>query len=64
MSLYDYVLEDEQILTMYEQTKDDYTATLPELTLEEIIAQMELELANSENSTSTEIYSRHKLYLH
>ena len=55
VSLYDYVLEDEQIFTMYEQTKDDYTTTLPELTLEEIIAQMELELANSENSTSTEI---------
>ncbi|MHA7734929.1 LamG-like jellyroll fold domain-containing protein, partial [Nitrosopumilus sp. S6] len=55
VSLYDYVLEDEQILAMYMQTKDAYAEIVPELTLEEIIAQMEAEqLTNSENTTSTE----------
>ncbi|KEQ57391.1 Concanavalin A-like lectin/glucanase protein [Marine Group I thaumarchaeote SCGC AAA799-N04] len=55
VSLYDYVLDDEQILAMYEQTKDNYVEVVPELTLEEIIAQMEAEqLANSENTTTTE----------
>ncbi|PIN82968.1 MAG: hypothetical protein COV65_04730, partial [Nitrosopumilales archaeon CG11_big_fil_rev_8_21_14_0_20_33_24] len=53
ISLYDYVLDDEQIFAMYEQTKDIYAAMVaPELTVEEIIAQMELELlANTLNST-------------
>ncbi|KFM20800.1 hemagglutinin-hemolysin-like protein [Marine Group I thaumarchaeote SCGC RSA3] len=53
--LYDYVLEDEQILAMYEQSKETYDAlvAIPELSIEEIIAQMEAEqLANSENATS------------
>ncbi|MGY5151392.1 MAG: LamG domain-containing protein, partial [Candidatus Nitrosopumilus sp. bin_6a] len=52
ISLYDYVLDDEQIFAMYEQTKDIYAAmVVPELTLEEIIAQMELELLTNTNST-------------
>ncbi|QDI88856.1 hypothetical protein Nisw_04640 [Candidatus Nitrosopumilus sp. SW] len=58
VSLYDYVLEDEQILAMYEQTKAAYAKIVPELSLEEILAQIEAEqLANSENSTSTAIQS-------
>ena len=55
VSLYDYVLADEQIIAMYEQTKDAYAVIVPELTLEEILAQMEAEqLASQSNQTATE----------
>jgi len=51
--LYDYVLEDEQILAMYEQSKDTYIALdVPELSIEELVAQIAAELA--ENNTATE----------
>ncbi|KFM18079.1 Concanavalin A-like lectin/glucanase protein, partial [Marine Group I thaumarchaeote SCGC AAA799-P11] len=55
VSLYDYVLDDEQILAMYEQTKDVYAIIVPELTLEEIIAQIEeeQELIATSNQTTT-----------
>jgi len=53
--LYDYVLEDEQILAMYEQTKDSYIALdeKEEISIEELVAQIAAELA--ENNTSTEL---------
>jgi len=41
VSLYDYVLEDSQILGMYEQTKDAHVIVESVMTLEEAIAQME-----------------------
>ena len=69
VSLYDYVLNDEQILAMYEQTKDTYAVIVPELSLEEIIAQMEAEqelasISNQttiENTTSTEIIEEEQI---
>ena len=50
--LYDYVLEDEQILAMFEQTKQTYEelAAIPELSIEEIIAQMEAEQLSNNKS--------------
>jgi len=52
--LYDYVLEDEQIFAMYEQTKDAYAVLeIPELSIEEIAAQITAELAD--NTTTTEL---------
>ncbi|AFS79937.1 hypothetical protein NKOR_00055 [Candidatus Nitrosopumilus koreensis AR1] len=60
VSLYDYVLDDEQLFAMYEQTKEIYEelAAISELSIEEIIAQIEAEQANSdilsENQTTTE----------
>ena len=43
VSLFDYVLEDQQILGMYEQTKDAYVIVESVKTLDEIIAEMENE---------------------
>jgi len=49
VSLYDYVLNDEQIRAIYEQTREAYESidNTVELTIEEIIAQIEAELAQN-----------------
>ena len=53
VSLYDYVIEDNQILAIYEQTKGTYEELeASKLTIEEIIAQMVAE--QQQNATSTE----------
>ncbi len=57
--LYDYVLDDEQIRAIYEQTKDLHAEldNVEELSIEEIIAQMVIEQEQNDtglNATSTE----------
>jgi len=50
--LYDYVLDDEQILAMYEQSKDLHAEldNVEELSIEEIVAQIAADLAQNETS--------------